>query len=193
MDPQARMLLEHTHEGLSVLPQAAGSSVGVFVGCMYTGECVFVWGGAGAPAARTWTFGPASCAPRCTEYLDGMLAPSGSADNNSNAIVGHGLSFLVGRVSYTFGLQVGVWGQKEGGSREATSSIRSPRVRPPLPSRTQGPCVSTDTACSSSLVALHMARTSIERGEAAGGAAGGVNVMLIPQASTPLLSMRQQR
>ena len=31
----------------------------------------------------------------------------GVADANSNAIIGHGLSFLVGRVSYTFGLQVG--------------------------------------------------------------------------------------
>ena len=30
----------------------------------------------------------------------------GVADANSNAIIGHGLSFLVGRVSYTFGLQV---------------------------------------------------------------------------------------
>ena len=39
------------------------------------------------------------------EYLDGVLAVSGAADANSNAIVGHGLSFLVGRVSYTFGLQ----------------------------------------------------------------------------------------
>ncbi len=27
------------------------------------------------------------------------------ADSNSAAITGHGLSFLVGRVSYTFGLQ----------------------------------------------------------------------------------------
>ena len=29
----------------------------------------------------------------------------GIADSNSNAITGHGLSFLVGRVSYVFGLQ----------------------------------------------------------------------------------------
>ena len=35
-----------------------------------------------------------------------MLRAQGVADANSNAIIGHGLSFLVGRVSYTFGLQV---------------------------------------------------------------------------------------
>lgn len=45
--------------------------------------------------------------PPLAEYLDGVLAPAGVADANSNAIVGHGLSFLVGRTSYTFGLQVG--------------------------------------------------------------------------------------
>jgi acyl carrier protein len=127
LDPQARMLLEHTQE-LLVSPAATAaadavqSAVGVYVGCMYT------------------------------EYLDGVLAPAGVADANSNAIVGHGLSFLVGRTSYTFGLQ--------------------------------GPCVSTDTACSSSLVALHMAHGGILAGESAAGVAGGVNVMLIPQASS---------
>lgn len=41
------------------------------------------------------------------EYLDGILGPLNLADSNSNAILGHGLSFLVGRASYTFGLQVG--------------------------------------------------------------------------------------
>lgn len=48
---------------------------GVYVGCMYT------------------------------EYLDSVLGPLGEADRASQAIVGHGLSFLVGRVSFTFGLQ----------------------------------------------------------------------------------------
>ena len=32
-------------------------------------------------------------------------ALQGLADSNSSAITGHGASFLVGRVSYTFGLQ----------------------------------------------------------------------------------------
>ena len=45
----------------------------------------------------------------------------GVADTASAAITGHGLSFLVGRVSYTFGLQVhnlpscnSVWGDNNG-------------------------------------------------------------------------------
>ncbi|KAL4457258.1 hypothetical protein ABPG75_012123 [Micractinium tetrahymenae] len=80
LDPQARMLLEHTHELLvppasAAAAPAVGSSVGVYVGCMYT------------------------------EYLDGILGPLNLADSNSNAILGRGLSFLVGRASYTFGLQ----------------------------------------------------------------------------------------
>lgn len=52
------------------------ATAGVYVGCMYT------------------------------EYLDGVLAGQGLADGASAAVTGHGLSFLVGRVSYTFGLQV---------------------------------------------------------------------------------------
>ena len=33
------------------------------------------------------------------------MLEQGIADSNSNAITGHGLSFLVGRVSYVFGFQ----------------------------------------------------------------------------------------
>jgi hypothetical protein len=75
------MLMEHAHEALRAgdlaLPGPAGlgASVGVYVGCMYT------------------------------EYLDGVLARSGAADAAAGSIVGHGLSFMVGRLSYTFGLQ----------------------------------------------------------------------------------------
>lgn len=57
------------------------ATAGVYVGCMYT------------------------------EYLDGALAPQGIADSASAAVTGHGLSFLVGRVSYTFGLQASVFGR----------------------------------------------------------------------------------
>jgi len=41
-----------------------------------------------------------------------QMDAQGVADANSNAIIGHGLSFLVGRVSYTFGLQVGATGSR---------------------------------------------------------------------------------
>lgn len=54
-------------------------------------------------------------------------------------------------------------------------------MRLPLLSIEQGPCISTDTACSSSLVALHMAHGSTLMGECAAAAAGGVQLMLIPQ------------
>ncbi|BDA51457.1 probable inactive phenolphthiocerol synthesis polyketide s at N-terminal half [Coccomyxa sp. Obi] len=78
MDPQCRIALEQMQEAM----HAAGGNIdgeaaatGTYFGCMYT------------------------------EYLDAILGPSGVADSNSTAITGHGLSFLVGRIAYTFGLQ----------------------------------------------------------------------------------------
>jgi acyl transferase domain-containing protein len=69
---------EALHEAGPAFDAQAAAAAGVYVGCMYS------------------------------EYLDGVLAPQGIADSASAAVTGHGLSFLVGRVSYTFGLQVGV-------------------------------------------------------------------------------------
>jgi acyl transferase domain-containing protein len=60
---------------LELAPLFSSQKVGVYVGCMYT------------------------------EYLDGVLGRSTVADDNANSIVGHGLSFMVGRLSFTYGLQ----------------------------------------------------------------------------------------
>ena len=51
------------------------SNIGVYIGCMYT------------------------------EYLDGILGPAKLADSAATSITGHGLSFMVGRMSFTFGWQ----------------------------------------------------------------------------------------
>ncbi|CAL8465609.1 g5145 [Coccomyxa elongata] len=77
MDPQARIALEQTQEAMHAAGGNAdgeAAATGTYFGCMYT------------------------------EYLDAILGPTGVADSNSAAITGHGLSFLVGRMAYTFGL-----------------------------------------------------------------------------------------
>ncbi len=46
----------------------------------------------------------------------------------------------------------------------------------------RGPSIAVDTACSSALVAVHLACESLRRGESSLALAGGVNVLLAPQA-----------
>lgn len=76
VDPQTRLLMERGYEALGALnTHQDASSVGVYVGCMYT------------------------------EYLDGVLGMCGLADSAATSIVGHGMSFMVGRLSFTFALR----------------------------------------------------------------------------------------
>jgi hypothetical protein len=75
MDPQTRLLLEKTFEASSIVTNGVSNKTGVYVGCMYT------------------------------EYLNGILGPAGLANSSASSITGHGLSFMVGRLSFTFGWQ----------------------------------------------------------------------------------------
>ncbi len=53
----------------------------------------------------------------------------------------------------------------------------------------QGPNVSLDTACSSSLVAIHLAVAALRAGECSMALAGGVNLILSPEASVAFCQM----
>ena len=75
MDPQTRLLLEKTFEASSSIATGVSNQTGVYIGCMYT------------------------------EYLNGILGPAGLANSSASSITGHGLSFMVGRLSFTFGWQ----------------------------------------------------------------------------------------
>jgi acyl transferase domain-containing protein len=54
----------------------------------------------------------------------------------------------------------------------------------------QGPVMQVDTACSSSLVAVHLATQSLRSGECNLAIAGGINLMLTPEATIGLCKMR---
>lgn len=76
IDPQTRLLMDRVVElrfTEGAPPFANHNGVGVYVGCMYT------------------------------EYLDAILARTGAADSQPMSITGHGMSFMVGRLSFTFG------------------------------------------------------------------------------------------
>lgn len=191
LDPQARMLLEHTQEALAApaataAAAAVGTSVGVYIGCMYTGalglpcECY--------QAAHL----PARASP--TRHAPSRRVPGwrpGARGCRRHQLQCH---CRPRPVIPGWSRQLHLWTAGATGRRlRAAAEPRLTAPCPPVlaghaPSRLayslclQGPCVSTDTACSSSPVALHMAHSGILAAESAAGLAGGVNTMLIMQA-----------
>ena len=108
---------------------------------------------------------------------------------------GNGMDFLVGRVSYTFGLQarlllchtlavveVELQGASQGALQASvyccteSDSVHSARRGV---GTSQGPCISTHTACSSSLVAAHLAASALDGPECDAALAAGVFLVLL--------------
>ena len=121
-----------------------------------------------------------------------------------NVSTGNGMDFLVGRISYTFGLQASAPHHLScrPDLRRAIHAVhchhaclRSHCFRTMISSScsqshdhadgeachslSQGPCISTHTACSSSLVATHLAASGLNRVECDAAVAAGVFLMLL--------------
>ena len=97
-----------------------------------------------------------------------------------NVTTGNGMDFLIGRVSYTFGL-TGPCLRYDGRARREQGQASGAQrwlTQPPTVSLS---CPrSTHTACSSSLVATHLAHSGLLNGEASAAAAAGIFMVLLP-------------
>lgn len=120
----------------------------------------------------------------------------GDAGLTPTAVTGNSLAFMVGRISYSLGLNgargcacglawecvfvCALWGESliEGDTRDSATPLLTPHSHPCHPMA--GPCMSTDTACSSSLVAAHLAHRDVLSASATRGLAAGTNLMLSP-------------
>lgn len=112
------------------------------------------------------------------QYLCGLGVPV-----SPNLTTGNGMDFLVGRVSYTFGLQGIVLHVVE-------VERRSDRMAETPASCAAGPCLSTHTACSSSLVATHLAHTGLLNREAESAASCGVFMVLLPDTMSGICQLQ---
>jgi amino acid adenylation domain-containing protein len=113
---------------------------------------------------------------------DAAIAPDSLAGSNSGVFVGisgHDYMLLQGQ----HGAEVNAYS----GSGNAFS-IAANRLSYSLD--LHGPSVAVDTACSSSLVAVHMALQSLRSGESDLALAGGVNLILSPEATVAFSQAR---
>lgn len=124
------------------------------------------------------------------------LLTDGGMKLTAATATGNSLAFMVGRVSYTFGL-AGEVGRVFATSNAQACGLSALGVAHACSSRfvahplcCAGPCISTDTACSSSLVAAHLAHTGLERVEAASAVAAGVNLMLSPVTTVAICQLQ---
>jgi acyl transferase domain-containing protein/acyl carrier protein len=106
-----------------------------------------------------------------------------SAGLASDRLAGSLTGVFVGITTSDYGQMLRLGGPENSDVYSATgSALNSAAGRLSFTFGFQGPCVAVDTACSSSLVAVHLACQSLRTGESNLALAGGVNVVLSPDA-----------
>jgi acyl transferase domain-containing protein len=106
-----------------------------------------------------------------------------SAGLATDRLVGSATGVFVGITTSDYGQLLRQGGPENSDVYSATgSALNAAAGRLSFTFGFQGPCVAMDTACSSSLVAVHMACQSLRTGESDLALAGGVNVVLSPDA-----------
>ena len=106
-----------------------------------------------------------------------------SAGLATDRLSGSATGVFVGITTSDYGQLLRVGGPEHSDVYSATgSALNAAAGRVSFTYGFQGPCLSVDTACSSSLVAVHLACQSLRSGESDLALAGGVNVILSPDA-----------
>jgi acyl transferase domain-containing protein/acyl carrier protein len=106
-----------------------------------------------------------------------------SAGLATDRLAGSATGVFVGITTSDYGQLLRVGGPEHSDVYSATgSALNAAAGRVSFTYGFQGPCLSVDTACSSSLVAVHLACQSLRAGESDLALAGGVNVILSPDA-----------
>ena len=106
-----------------------------------------------------------------------------SAGLATDRLIGSATGVFVGITTSDYGQLLRLGGPEHSDVYSATgSALNAAAGRISFTYGFQGPCMAVDTACSSSLVAVHLACQSLRAGESDLALAGGVNVVLSPDA-----------